>query len=367
MTVWFWVLAGLLVAAALVVLLRPLLHRADGKDSGAAVALFRRQLIDIDGELAQGRIDGPQAAAARAEITRRLLTVADRSAPPALETGSAPEVSWRVGAAAGVAALLPVAALAIYAVVGAPADIGRSGAVAETADPHDAATFAAAADKLAARLARDPNNLEDWVMLGRTDAALSRFASARDAYAHAIRLAPDKPRLHAELGEAIVLEANGRVTQAAEAEFAKAGNDPRARFYRAQGALQRGDTATAKNLLQALLADAPADAPWKKLVAERLADISAGGQQPASAQTPGPSAADITAARSMTPQQRQAMIRGMVERLAQRLEQNPGDAAGWQRLAHAYDVLGEADKAKAARSRAAAAGTTPPAPASGGR
>jgi cytochrome c-type biogenesis protein CcmH len=61
------------------------------------------------------------------------------------------------------------------------------------------------------------------------------------------------------------------------------------------------------------------------------------------------------------------MIRGMVERLAQRLEQNPGDAAGWQRLAHAYDVLGEADKAKAARSRAAAAETTPPAPASGGR
>jgi cytochrome c-type biogenesis protein CcmH len=69
----------------------------------------------------------------------------------------------------------------------------------------------------------------------------------------------------------------------------------------------------------------------------------------------------------MTPEQRQAMIRGMVERLAARLEQNPGDAAGWQRLAHAYDVLGEADKAKAARTRAATAAAAPATPASGGR
>jgi cytochrome c-type biogenesis protein CcmH len=153
------------------------------------------------------------------------------------------------------------------------------------------------------------------------------------------------------------------VTEAAEQEFEKAGDDPRARFYRAQGALQRGDTATAKNLLQALLASAPADAPWRKFVADRLAEIAPG----AAPATPGPSAADITAAQSMTPEQRQAMIRGMVERLAARLEQNPGDAAGWQRLAHAYDVLGEADKAKAARTRAATAAAAPATPASGGR
>lgn len=373
MTVWFWGLAGLLVVAALVILLRPLLRQSGTDESGAAAAVFRRQLADIESELGQGRLDPEDAAASRAEITRRMLAVADRDRPAPLETGSPREVTWRVGAAAVVAALLPVAALAIYAVVGAPADIGRAGVAAETADPHDAATFAAAADKLAARLARNPDNFEDWVMLGRTDAALGRFAAARDAYSHAIRLAPDKPQLHAELGEAMVLEANGTVSAAAEAEFAKAGNDPRARFYRAQAALQHGDTAGAKTLLQALLADAPADAPWKKYVAARLAEISPGGA-PAGAAEPGPSAPsgpsakDVAAAQSMTPEQRQAMIRGMVDRLAARLEREPNDAAGWARLAHAYDVLGEADKAKAARARAAAAGAAPAAAAtSGGR
>ncbi len=49
------------------------------------------------------------------------------------------------------------------------------------------------------------------------------------------------------------------------------------------------------------------------------------------------------------------MIRGMVDRLAARLEQNPNDKEGWTRLAHAYDVLGETDKAEAARARSCTA------------
>ena len=56
----------------------------------------------------------------------------------------------------------------------------------------------------------------------------------------------------------------------------------------------------------------------------------------------------------MSPEERQAMIRGMVERLAARLDQNPDDKEGWTRLARAYDVLGETEKARAARARAAA-------------
>src|SRR6516165_3773383 len=64
-------------------------------------------------------------------------------------------------------------------------------------------------------------------------------------------------------------------------------------------------------------------------------------------------AQDVTAAQSMSSDERQAMIRGMVDRLAARLEQNPGDKEGWARLAHAYDVLGESEKAASARTRAA--------------
>jgi cytochrome c-type biogenesis protein CcmH len=195
-------------------------------------------------------------------------------------------------------------------------------------------------------------------------ASLQRFNEARDAYLRAITFKPDEPQLHAELGEVLVVAAGGTVTPAAEAEFAKSGNDPRARFYGAEAAVQRGDSAGAKTALQALLADAPADAPWRKVVTARLAEIAPDEPQASTKAPAGPNAQDIAAAQSMSPEERQAMIRGMVERLAARLEQQPNDKEGWSRLAHAYDVLGDAEKARAARARAAAAGetaTSPPA------
>ena len=43
-----------------------------------------------------------------------------------------------------------------------------------------------------------------------------------------------------------------------------------------------------------------------------------------------------------------AMIRGMVERLAERLKQDGSDVDGWIRLVRSYVVLGQADKARAA-------------------
>jgi len=357
--IWFWMMAGFLILVALAALLRPLIWRTGrGADEGAAaVAMFRRQLADIDTELAQGRLASDDAAATRTEITRRMLASADRERGEAAAANPA-EISWRIAAAVGVAGILPAAAIAVYFAVGAPAAINPPAAAgtARGEGPHDMTELAAAADQLKARLEREPDHPEGWVLLGRTLASLERFGESREAYGRAIAFKPDEPQLHAELGEVFVLAAGGTVTPAAEAEFAKSGNDPRARFYGAEAALQHGDVAKAKTALQALLADAPADAPWRNVVAARLAEIAPGEPQASAKTSAGPTAQDIAAARSMSPDERQAMIRSMVERLAARLEQQPDDKEGWARLAHAYDVLGETDKAEAARARAVEVG-----------
>jgi cytochrome c-type biogenesis protein CcmH len=318
--------------------------------------VFRRQLTNLDGEIAQGRLAADEAATVRAEITRRMLAAADQEAQnsrPAVLGSTA--TSWRIGVAIGIAALLPAAALAIYAAVGAPAAIERGGTSAAAPATDDRAKkLAAAAEQLKARLQQEPGHVEGWVLLARTFASLERYPEARAAYSQAIALTPKEPRLHAELGELLVLAAGGDVTAEAQAEFAKAGDDPRARFYGAEAALQRGDREGAKATLRALLATAPAEAPWRKVVQERLAEIAPGEQAP-TAKGAGPTAKDVAAAQSMSPEERQAMIRSMVDRLAARLEQNPNDKDGWTRLAHAYDVLGESEKAEAARTRAAQA------------
>src|SRR5439155_12513042 len=157
---------------------------------------------------------------------------------------------------------------------------------------------------LKARLERDPDHPEGWALLGRTLTRLQPFAGAGEAYGRAIALKPDEAELHAELGEVLVLAAEGTVTPAAEAEFTKSGNDPRARFYGAEAALQRGDNAAAKTALLALLADAPADARWRNVVAARLAEIAPGESQASGKTASGPTARDIAGARSMSPEER---------------------------------------------------------------
>ena len=353
----FWIIAGLLVLAVLIALLWPLVRPIgrSGEEGESVIAIFRRQLASIDAETGQGRLTPNEAAGARAEITRRMLAVADRQARDPGPDRS-PAMSWRIGAIVGIAALLPTASLVVYSAVGSPAALDRGTAAAAgdgRAGPHDKAELAAAAGQLRARLEREPGHVEGWVLLGRTFTSLGRFAEAHDAYDHAIALAPNEPSLHAELGELLVVAAGGNVTPQAETEFAKAGNDPRARYYGAEAALQRGDQQVAKAALKALLADAPAEASWRKAVEERLAEIAPGEPPVGTSTSPGPTAKDVAAAQSMSPEERQAMIRGMVERLAARLEQNPNDKEGWVRLAYAYDVLGETDKAEAARARAA--------------
>jgi len=354
--IWFWIIAGSLILVALLALLKPLLRASpeSADDGESVVAVFRRQLTNLDTEIAQGRLTADEAAAVRAEITRRMLSAANQEAQnlrPAV-LGSA-ATSWRIGVAVGIAALLPAAALAIYSAVGAPAAIERGGSAAAAAPAaDDRAKLAAAAEQLKARLQQEPGHVEGWVLLARTFASLERYPEARSAYSQAIALAPKEPRLHAELGELLVLAAGGDVTSEAGAEFAKAGDDPRARFYEAEAALQRGDREAAKATLRALLATAPAEAPWRRVVQERLAEI-APSEQPPAAKGSGPTAQDVAAAQSMSPEERQAMIRSMVDRLAARLEQDPNDKDGWTRLAHAYDVLGESEKAQAARARAA--------------
>jgi cytochrome c-type biogenesis protein CcmH len=65
-------------------------------------------------------------------------------------------------------------------------------------------------------------------------------------------------------------------------------------------------------------------------------------------EVPALPAETMAAAKSMAEPDRDAMIRGMVDRLATRLKQNGDDVEGWLRLVRAYMVMGDLEKAKAA-------------------
>jgi cytochrome c-type biogenesis protein CcmH len=89
------------------------------------------------------------------------------------------------------------------------------------------------------------------------------------------------------------------------------------------------------------------------------AATAAAGVAPAPVVPPGvmpsPSREQVQAAQAMSPADRQAMIRSMVDGLAEKLKANPRDEGGWLRLMRARQVLGDMAAARTARDQALAA------------
>jgi cytochrome c-type biogenesis protein CcmH len=341
------------IAAIVVPLLRPR-HAPAPPRAAFDRAVYRDQLGEIARDLARGTLDADQAAAARLEIERRLLATDEPD-----EAATTREPVHRLTAIA-LAGMVAAGAVTLYLALGSPAlrdqplAARRDGAPAE----HAPGDLAASVDALAARLKESPGDARGWLLLARSQASLQRWQDSAASYQRAMALT-DSPEASAGFGEMLVMAADGLVTPAARSAFAAAlardpGNPP-ARFYLALGAAQDGKASEAIAAWAKLADEAPPDAPWLPLVRQRMEETAraAGITLPPSAGA-APSAADIKALQAMSPAERQAMIRGMVERLAARLEANPDDEEGWQRLARAYAVLGETEKAAAAAARAAA-------------
>jgi len=103
----------------------------------------------------------------------------------------------------GGVALLAVATLALYRLVGTPAalDMEPSQHASPLAAAGTPASLEEAVAQLRAELERNPNQPEGWALLARSLAAMGDQESARGAYEFAVRLAPDEPALLVEAAE----------------------------------------------------------------------------------------------------------------------------------------------------------------------
>jgi cytochrome c-type biogenesis protein CcmH len=329
-------------------------------------AVYRDQLAELARDVERGILDAAQAEAARLEVERRLLATDRPGAVPASSGAVSPTPVDGITAVA-LASAVAAGALALYLALGSPnlrdQPLASRQEDARPQQAHAAGDIAASVDALAARLKEKPGDARGWLLLARSQASLQRWQDSAASYQRAMTLT-DAPEASAGYGEMLVMAADGMVTPAARDAFAAAltrdpANAP-ARFYLALGDAQAGKASEAIAAWTKLVDEAPSGAPWLPMVRQhieetaRQAGIALPPDQAGEPNAAGPSAADIEAAQAMTPEQRQAMIRAMVERLAARLEANPNDEEGWQRLARAYTVLGDAKKAQEAAARAAA-------------
>lgn len=116
--------------------------------------------------------------------------------------------------------------------------------------------------QLETKLASNPQDVQGWLMLGRSYTAMGRFARAADAFQQAYDLTKgENVDAIIGLGEALALvdEASlaGRAGQLFDAALKKAPTNPRALWYGSMAALQAGDLRGGRDRLQLLMAQNP--------------------------------------------------------------------------------------------------------------
>jgi cytochrome c-type biogenesis protein CcmH len=338
MTLWF--VFALMTVAAVFAVLWPLGRATQAKSGGSEANVYKDQLAEIDRDLAAGLIGASEAEAARVEIGRRLLAAVDDDRAPPVKS------NLRLRRSAAVLALvgLPVIAAAFYLALGSP-QLGDFPLATRTRTADASQPLANLVAQVEAHLEKNPTDGRGWNVLAPVLARLGRYDEAVRAYRNSITYSGDSAERRSDLGEALTGAAGGVVTAEAKSEFERAvaqnADDPKANYFLGLAAEQDGRNTDAASIWRAMLAKAPADAPWRPLVQGAL--VRAGG-----APAPALSNDAMTAAKDMSEADRGAMIRGMVDRLATRLKQNGDDVEGWLRLVRAYMVMGERDKAVAA-------------------
>lgn len=385
----FWLSAALMTAVAVSAVGLPLFRRTSRRKDHRAdydITVYKDQLAEIERDVERGLLGEAEAEAAKIEIQRRMLKAADAADAAAQEASASSRSPALVGA---LALCIAAGAFGLYALKGSPDQPNRpyvkrdiAAEIAARQGRLERAEVLQLVSRMLDNLKNNPGDLRGWMLLGRTYMTIDDFEGALQAFRRAMELSPSRPDITAEYAEAMILAGKGTVSEQARKLYteilAADPLDPKARYYIGLAKAQAGDLRSALQDWVDLGALSPSDAPWRETVNKQINGVAGelgidpasvkpspralalsasravkqpGGAAPASR---GPSTEDVKAAGQMTPAERQKMIRSMAQCLADRLAENPDDLAGWQRLAKAYEVLGEKEKAKDARARAEA-------------
>lgn len=344
-----WIVLALMTGAAALVAIAPLARRRAPADAGAGdVAVYRDQLDELARDRARGLIGDRESEAARAEVARRLLAASAAQEANAAQDSAAAVRRRRIAAAAALV-VLPAVSLGVYGALGRP-DVPDRPLAARLQAPIDKNNVAEMVARVEAALEKDPNDGRGWSVVGPIYMRLGRYDDAAEAFAQAIRLLGSSGDREANLGEALVAKADGVVTDDARAalERAAASAPPsiKAAVYLARAAAQDGDRAGALNRLKPLYVQAPADSPYLEGLRDEFQRLAA---PPA---LPMPSQEEAQVAR--TAEERMALVRGMVDRLAERLAADGGDVGEWLKLVRSRTALGDEAKAREALASARA-------------
>lgn len=258
----FWVICALLIIVALIIILPSLLAKepqADLDRQKINRAVFEKKLKELEHDRERDLIDQEQFEIANADLQRTLIDdLADQKELVLKKSSKTLPLI--------VLFAVPVTAVLVYINIDNGLDSLAEGFDAEmqAQQPGQMPSVEEAIASLEQKIKQDPDNLDSWLMLGKSYLISESFDKSVSAYAKANEITKGaNPNVLVAFGEAQVLAANQKFDEHSKSFFTKALQiDPRHErglWYAGLAALQFEEYKSAVGYWETLMQQIPSD------------------------------------------------------------------------------------------------------------
>ena len=217
----FWVVAGIFIVVALLFVIPVLLKnqrsisREQIERQAANITIYRDQLAELERDLRDDTLSREQYDSSKQELQKRMLQDVSENGEPARHLISTSRHG--VIACVVVTLIIPLAAIYLYLAIGDTRGLLPQSQLANATQftqngsggEEGHIDINSMVESLAARLRENPEDIEGWVMLGRSYAIMERFDDASATYARLVQLVPDNPQFLSDYADMLAMINNG--------------------------------------------------------------------------------------------------------------------------------------------------------------
>ena len=281
----FWVISGIFIVTALLFIVPTLLRNRDVQHENLEhdavnITVYRDQLAELDKDLENDILTQEQYNKSKLELQQRMLQDVPEEEKMIIKTNKR---THNIALSTFITLVLPLAAVFLYLAIGDTrgllpqaqlanaTQMNRSGGN-ESPAGHD--NFSSVLENLIARLKDNPNDIEGWIMLGRTYAIMERYTEASNTYAKLVELVPDNPQILSDYADVLAMKNQGSLagkpTELIHAALRIDPQYPKALALAGTAEFEQKKFAQAAEHWEKLLAVIPADSQLAKSVKDSI-------------------------------------------------------------------------------------------------
>ncbi|MBS0300086.1 MAG: c-type cytochrome biogenesis protein CcmI [Proteobacteria bacterium] len=217
----FWVISGVFIVTALLFVVPTLLRSRNNElknleHDAVNITVYRDQIAELDRDLENDILSREQYDKSKQELQQRMLQDVTERGNIVVDKN---KKIRNIALSAVIILTLPLAAVSLYLAIGdtrgllpqaqlaSATQMNRDGG--GSPEGHD--NFSSVLENLIKRLSDNPEDIEGWVMLGRTYAIMGRYGEASNTYAKLVELIPNNPQILSDYADVLAMKNQGNL------------------------------------------------------------------------------------------------------------------------------------------------------------